>query len=131
MTRNIEAARRIRIGPEARGELLAEKVTVSGSVKGILLMPYRPGDETRPSCRVLTWDKSDRIVLPKQMCQQAGLEQGSKVELLFREDGAILLVAARNACSLCGQVSPNMVRLPNGRLVCHRCRRILGCDDDG
>ena len=131
MRRNIEAARRIRIGPEARGELLAEKVTVSGSVKGILLTPYRPGDETRTGCKVLTWDKSDRIVLPLQMCEQAGLRQRDEVDLLFREDGAILLVAARNACSLCGQTSPNMIRLPNGRLVCRRCRRILGCDDDG
>lgn len=130
MRRKITQQGRINIGDEARGSTLTGKVTVSGSVQGILIAPYQVGDENRPDCKVTAWDADNRIVLPLQLRQKARLEPGDTVDLLFRgEDGGILLVAARDTCTLCGMQSENMIRLPNGRLVCPRCRRILCADD--
>jgi len=51
------------------------------------------------------------------------------VDVLFREDGGILLVKAKNICTLCGEEAEGMLELPNGWLVCPRCRRIL-CKDE-
>ncbi|MET0017984.1 AbrB/MazE/SpoVT family DNA-binding domain-containing protein [Oscillibacter sp.] len=130
MRRKITQQGRINIGDEARGSILTGKVTVSGSTQGILITPYHEGDENRPDCKVTAWDADNRIVLPLQLRQKARLESGDTVDLLFRdEDGGILLVAARDVCTLCGSQSDDMIRMPNGRLVCPRCRRIL-CKDE-
>lgn len=128
MIRKISPDGRINIGDEARGSTLTGKVTVSGSVHGILIAPYQVGDEARPDCKVTTWDSGKRIVLPLQLRQKAGLTE--TVELLFREDGSVLLVNAKSICVLCGEQAENMIEMPNGRLVCPRCRRILRGGDD-
>lgn len=129
MKRRITQQGRINIGNEARGSILTGKVTISGSVKGILISPYQIGDENRPDCKVTEWDAGHRIVLPLQLRQKAQLESGMTVELLFPGDGSILLVQALNTCIICGKESENMVRMPNGRLVCPECRLTI-CKDE-
>lgn len=126
MRRKITQQGRINIGDEARGSTLTGKVTVSGSVQGILIAPYRAGDENRSDCKVTAWDADNRIVLPLQFRQKAQLEPGMTVDLLFRgEDGGIVLVQAKNTCTICGRQSENMIQMPNGRLVCPKCRQQL------
>lgn len=125
MRRRISSKGRINIGNDARGEPLAGKVSISGSVHCILISPYLPGDEARPDCKVTVWESGQRLVLPLQFRQKAGLSTGDTVDVLFREDGSILLVKAKNICILCGEEAEGMLELPNGRLVCPQCRRRL------
>ncbi|MEA4993913.1 MAG: AbrB/MazE/SpoVT family DNA-binding domain-containing protein [Oscillibacter sp.] len=129
MRRRISPEGRINIGNDARGEPLAGKVSISGSVHGILISPYQLGDEARPDCKVTVWESGQRLVLPLQFRQKAGLIAGDTVDVLFREDGGILLVKATNICALCGEQTEDMLEMPNGRLVCPRCRRILCADE--
>lgn len=130
MRRKIAAPGRVNIGDEARDRALFGKVTLSGSQKGILITPYVLGDEARPECKVTVWERSRRLFLPNQLRQKADLVNGDTVDVLFRDDGSIMLIKSKNTCTLCGEQSDNMVEMPNGRLVCPRCRRILCRNDD-
>jgi len=125
LKRTITTDGRINIGDEARGETLTGKVTISGSDRGILIAPYCPGDEGRPECKVTTWDSGRRIFLPVQFREKVNLKPGDMVDLVFRADGAILLVPAIDTCALCGKPSEDMTVMENGRKVCRDCIKKL------
>ena len=126
LRRRITTDGRINIGDDARGETLTGKVTISGSVKGILIAPYVLGDEGHPECKVTTWDSGRRIFLPVQFREKVNLKPGDMVDLVFRDnDGAVLLVPANDTCALCGQPSKDMVTMENGRKVCRDCIKKL------
>lgn len=126
MKRIIAAGGRVYIGDGLRGAALSGKVTISGTVRGILISPYRDGDEKRiEECKVTEADAVQRINLSLPLCRKAHLAVGDEVDLLFREDGSVLVVPARDVCSLCGRQSESMYRLPNGRMVCEKCRKQL------
>ena len=129
MRRKIAPPGRVNIGDEARNSALFGQVTLSSSLQGILVTPYAPGDDARPECKVTVWESGQRLFLPQQMRQKAELEIGDTVDVLFRGDG-FLLVKSKNTCTLCGEQSADMLEMPNGRLVCPRCRRILCSNDD-
>ena len=131
MRRKIAPPGRVNIGNEVRDPALFGKVTLYGSQKGILITPYVLGDETRPECSVTVWGKSQRLFLPSQMRQKADMTNSDTVDDLFRdEDHSIMLVKSNNTCVFCGEQSEDMIEMPNGRLVCPRCRRILCSNDD-
>jgi len=125
LRRRITTDGRINIGDDARGESLTGKVTVSGSVQGILIAPYHPGDEGRPECKVTTWDSGRRIFLPVQFREKVNLKPGDMADLVFRVDGAVLLVPAIDTCALCGKPSKDMVTRENGRKICRDCIKKL------
>lgn len=125
LRRRITTDGRINIGDDARGEMLTGKVTVSGSVQGILIAPYRLGDEGRPECKVTTWDSGRRIFLPVQFREKVNLKPGDMVDLVFRADGAVLLVPAIDTCALCGKPCKEMATMENGRKVCRDCIKKL------
>lgn len=126
MKRIIASGGRVYIGDALRGTALSGKITLSGTVRGILISPYQKGDEKRvEECKVTEADAVQRINLSIALCRKAHLAVGDEVDLLFREDGSILVVPARDVCSLCGKQSDNMIRLENGRLVCENCRKKL------
>lgn len=125
MKRIISAGSRISIGNEIRGKALATRVTLSGTTQGILIAPYCAGDEFLHDCKVVEWDANQRICLTLPLCRKAHLAVGDEVDLLFREDGSVLVIPAKDVCSLCGKQSTSMFRLANGRMVCDKCRRQL------
>lgn len=125
LKRTITTDGRINIGDEARGETLTGKVTISGSDRGILIAPYRRGDERHPECKVTTWDSGRRIFLPVQFREKVNLKPGDMVDLVFRGDGAVLLVPAIDTCTLCGKPSKDMTVMENGRKVCRDCIKKL------
>lgn len=125
MRRSIVDEGRIYISPDALGEKLQERVTITADISGILLVPYGPGDEEKPDRKVVSWDHYKRIRNPAQYLQKAGLKVGDAVDLLCRADSAIVIVPAKDTCTLCGRPSEHMVEMPNGRLVCEKCRAYL------
>lgn len=85
--RTVHLYGQIRI-PKALTQGFGALVTLTLTSDGILVAPFRPGDDTRPNCRVgkIT---SNRLSLPIKYRRQLGIQDS--VKLQPQPDGEILV----------------------------------------
>jgi len=79
-------------------------------------------------------DGLGRIVLPKELRDIQGLNEGTPMDVLLDDDGNVLLRKSTCHCILCG--SSKIVWTENGKSLCGQCiekicKRGMEVHDDG
>lgn len=66
------------------------KVSIFCNNKGIVVVPYRDGDEQKRNRIIKEFDSRRRICIPRKMLKRAGIS--TRTDAVFRTDGTLLLL---------------------------------------
>lgn len=67
-------------------------------------------------------DDLGRVVVPKELRKTLGIKAMDSMEI-FVDGEQIVLKKYVPGCICCGSLNNNLKRLPNGRMICEKCRR--------
>lgn len=70
--------------------VLPERVSIFQNGKGVVIVPYREGDERKRNRKIKHFDKRGRLIIPLKMLRRVGI--ADTAEVVRRSDGAIMLL---------------------------------------